>query len=304
MKRDSVIETLFSGGCTLWIILLCLWVPAWAEPSGQHIILHRPVSVGERQRWTVRGSSREETADLKGGVVSEKKSHERTYHLEGNLTVKEVDTAGQIRLAELQISIFTQQDQVQGPKTVLAEPNSILSATRKDGKMVVQLNGQNAPEQVRAACRLLLQLPFSEITLDDVWGPKTPVAAGNSWNANPVLLADQFSSLGIHADPKDVYGWMKFEALKEKKGATHQHLRWELDMKASSDAGVPELAEQIQATVTEQGLMILPSHPQSTAKEEQIEMVFESRIPTGDPDHFLLLNIETKIQKTIKPLSP
>lgn len=169
------------------------------------VVLHRPLSPGNKFRVLVEARQRVEGTDSASGAVAAQSTEiakDVKLELAGTVTIREVDKDGRATSALLQIETFKHTDT---GKELLPTGTSV-DAVLGQGRYNLMVNGQPRPELQRPLDLVFpLHRPGSPLG-DELFGSKTPRQIGDSWSVAKSTVAESMEDEGYTVKETDLSG--------------------------------------------------------------------------------------------------
>ncbi|MGD0844541.1 MAG: hypothetical protein ABSA06_09275 [Geobacteraceae bacterium] len=177
------------------------------------IRLTRDAEAGEKYELTVSGSISKQMTMSSQGQVLQKNASSFTANLEGTVTVLEIDEMKREKKLSLLVSrCLVSSNGSTKEREALPKDTQVVAQIR-DGQKEFLIDGNVVSRDIAEMLGILISLPISQATDDDIFGTKEHRKVGDSWPVNGVKGAADLSSKGIKVDAKDIRGNTKVEKL-------------------------------------------------------------------------------------------
>lgn len=270
------------------------------------IRLTRDVRAGEKYELAASGSLSEQMTMLAQGQVLHKDTTSITAKLEGTVTVLEVDELKRERKLSLVVSrclMSTNGSTVE--KEVLAKDTQVVAQLR-DGQMEFLIDGKVVSKDIAKMLGLLISLPTSQTTDDDIFGTKERKKVGDSWAVNSSKGAADLSFEGIKVNADDIKGSTKIDKLLVVGGTNCLQLSSRMEISNI----LPPLPEGLTVTESNMSATFTGEFPVDVSMRQMSEGITMSMVlvakgkPIPDaPEITLSMNMEESKhakQKSIK----
>lgn len=188
------------------------------DPSALHPVrMHRPAQIGDEHLLAI--ESRETLTQLgsQRGQLVTRQTEVTSVSLRGRRRVLEVDEAGKVSLARIEIVEATQRSS-QGARLLLS-PGAVVLHRRAAGGGSIELDNGPLPDDVVAALRFPLGDRLAAGTDDDIFGTEEPQPVGATWPLHARVLASAFGALGtLRIAPQNVRGETHFDDVVDVDG--------------------------------------------------------------------------------------
>ncbi|MGA2152676.1 MAG: hypothetical protein ABSG48_11075, partial [Geobacteraceae bacterium] len=168
------------------------------------IRLTRDAEAGEKYELTVSGSISKQMTMSSQGQVLQKNASSFTANLEGTVTVLEIDEMKREKKLSLLVSrCLVSSNGSTKEREALPKDTQVVAQIR-DGQKEFLIDGNVVSRDIAEMLGILISLPISQATDDDIFGTKEHRKVGDSWPVNGVKGAADLSSKGIKVDAKDI----------------------------------------------------------------------------------------------------
>lgn len=202
---------------TAALLTLLLVYTASAQTPDYEIKLVRPPKIGQKYNLAIDGAMTRHVTFTAG---EEKKATDDGFgvHLEGLVTVVEVNKDGEEAKATCKVTKFTRF--TPGGETELLPAGRVITATggKSDTSYALD-NKDELTDDVKEALDLVLPMGEDDGYNDDrIYGTKKRQHVGDSWPLDAKASSDEAKDDDVHFDPKDCTGSLKLEKLETIDG--------------------------------------------------------------------------------------
>ena len=193
---------------------LALVVVTGALAKDYPIKLTRPVVVGTRYKATITATRQSKSIATINGQQQPPEDQTLIVNFVGTVEVLQISKKGTSLIEEYGVEKCTQT--IGGKTSELVKPGVVISVHANYDGPIVEIIGEEIPEEDIATLGELFSLNPTEITDDEVFGTKTPHKPGDTWamnSANAVKLA-KFAGVTM----QDVAGTVTFVGPKPQSG--------------------------------------------------------------------------------------
>lgn len=195
-------------------VVLALVIVSGALAKDYPITLTRPVVVGTRYKATITATRQSKSVATINGQQQPPEDQTLVVNFVGTVEVLQISKKGTSLIEEYGVEKCTQT--VGGKTSELVKPGTVISVHANYEGPIVEIIGQEIPEEDIATLGELFSLNPTEITDDDVFGTKTAHQPGDTWDmstANAIKLA-KFAGVTM----EDVAGKVTFVGPKAQSG--------------------------------------------------------------------------------------
>jgi hypothetical protein len=191
------------------------------------IRMHSDTRVGDRTHAVIDDDKRDQTVTKMAGQPASKSDKVTHAHLDGIISVQEVDDRANARRAEIVVTEFWQTTG-EGARVVLAPAGAHVMVTRAARKAdaVLTVNGQEATKEQRGALDGLMTLTIGGPSDDEIFGTTAPQAIGAEWDIQSALAQKDLAEKGIVAT--SLTGKVKLVGIENVRGTECLDLRADL----------------------------------------------------------------------------
>jgi len=188
-------------------VLVALAICGMVHAQEYEIRLTRQDRVGQVYDLTASGEMTEQETVISAGRVIESRRRSLSGTLEARGTVLAVDRHGRPCRVKLVVSRCELSPAVGQPVEVFPKGTEIVAEV-EDGGQTYTVGGTEVSEQAGELLDLLISLPTSDVTDDEVFGTKEKKKIGDSWEINRAVAAKE---LGVK--PEQVSGATRVETM-------------------------------------------------------------------------------------------
>jgi hypothetical protein len=210
------------------------------EDGANPVRVHRPFQTG--QRFGVVVDAHQILEVMVEGAEQEVAglSEELRLHLEGEVTVHEVDDEGRAASATLEVQSFT--DPESGGE-IMPAGTTIVAERGEEGLAVGIPDGEISEDQgLLLDLAFPLQRPGSPLG-DELFGTDTPRQAGDSWPIDAVFVAEDMNDDGFSVSETDVTGEVRLVDLHNCSVGRCMQLEAQVH---ATEAAIAELGDEAE----------------------------------------------------------
>jgi hypothetical protein len=223
----------------MYLVVLCGSASlAMGADQTYPIKMDRPFKVGDAYEvHVVIDTSNHDTRLTAGATTAEKRDLEFQGELSGRVDIVGVDKKGNDTVFSVTVTKFT----MGADKKELVASGKIIDVARSSREVNFSLRGGGtlSDEAKFALSQVYQELNSSDVSDDEVFGSKTPRKVGESWPLNSEAAAKQAAGAGIDADPKQLTGETKLEAVETVRGVQAVRLDTKVNMAKARPSNPP-----------------------------------------------------------------
>jgi hypothetical protein len=280
----------------------CAWSQTTSAPAKEYEIkMFRPVKVDQVFRLSASGRDMRQQRHIPG---TPPKKDELVFEVRGLLRVLEINKTGQPTKVSLILDSCIKIEGSERNEQVAQGTEVIISGF--GGGKNIQATDRNrlvSPE-VERMLDVVVDLPITPGTDDDLFGTAKPQRIGDSWPVHSEIIAD---SLGMLAAIKkeDVTGQTKLAGLAKVEGIECLAVHTETKIKNCAPAAGPGATVlQAELTATQQvNVPLDPSMPMLGGTQKACNTVMMRLKQASGPDLTIEVKHEREFTETVIPVS-
>lgn len=280
------------------IVMLCtilLFTASRVIAQDYEIRLTRDSRAGEKYELTASASVSKQMTMSSQGQVLQKNASSITAKLEGTVTVLEIDEIKREKKLSLLVSrCLASANGSAEEREVLAKGTRVVAQIR-NGQQEFLIDGVAVSNDIAEILGMLITLPISQATDDDIFGTKERRKVGDSWPVNGSKGAVDLSSKGVKVDPKDIKGSTKIEKLIAVGSTNCLQISSRIEMTnitAPLPGGMTVTKSDASATFSGEFPVDVSIRPLSEAMTVSMTFVAKGRPAPDAPEVTLTMNME------------
>jgi hypothetical protein len=280
------------------IVLLCavlLFTASRVIAQDYEIRLTRDAKAGEKYELTVSASVSKQMTMSSQGQVLQKNASSITAKLEGTVTVLEIDEMKrEIKLSLLVSRCLASANGSAEEREALAKGTQVVAQMR-DGRKEFLIDGNAVSKDISEMLGMLISLPISQATDDDIFGTKEHRKVGDSWAVNSVKGAVDLYSKGMKVGAEDIKGSTKLEKLIVAGGTNCLQISSRMGMiniTPPLPRGLTVTKSNVSATFSGEFPVDVSIRPLSETMTVSMAFVAKGRPAPDAPEVTLTMNME------------